>query len=276
MASARLPFLLAFSLLPVFVALWVHRDLTIQRNEVSIPIRDQTLLGITVAVLSDFHISESQLDSARIDEMLLDAKESQADLYLLLGDYVSGSPREQSLPPIVREEVAQKLANLPKDKVIAVLGNHESWTGKEAWVTAFKKVGVTTLENQVINQRAGNSEMCVRGIGDAFTSNHQMTLFPATCDGKAQVTITHDPAAAFELGLEGIVFAGHTHCGQISLPLLPQPWIPSSAPRSATCGLYREGKLTLWVTSGTGTSVVPVRLGAPAQWDLITFVAEPH
>ena len=69
-------------------------------------------------------------------------------------------------------------------------------------------------------------------------------------------------------GWRGLVVAGHTHCGQIVLPLLGPP-IAVAAPRYR-CGIVREAGRTTIVTAGTGTSVLPFRLGAPPDWWLLT------
>lgn len=109
----------------------------------------------------------------------------------------------------------------------------------------------------------------MRGFGDACTGRFRYVGFPDTCAGLPTVSITHDPAGAFRGGVRGLVIAGHTHCGQIRLPLIGAPWVPSEAPKDAWCGLYADNERTVYVTSGVGTSVVPFRLGAPARWDLI-------
>jgi len=67
------------------------------------------------------------------------------------------------------------------------------------------------------------------------------------------------------------VLAGHTHCGQIRLPLLGALYVPSDAPKRGHCGLYIDGQRQIFVSSGVGTSVLPIRFLAQAQWDLITL-----
>ena len=67
------------------------------------------------------------------------------------------------------------------------------------------------------------------------------------------------------------MLAGHTHCGQLRIPGLGPFWVPSTAPRAATCGAYQEGNLALWVSAGLGTSLAPLRFWAPAQWDVVTI-----
>lgn len=70
-------------------------------------------------------------------------------------------------------------------------------------------------------------------------------------------------------GSEHCPLAGHSHCGQISIPFLGPLWAPTEAPRDAWCGLYQDELKALWVSSGVETSLLLIRLGAPSQWDLI-------
>ena len=71
--------------------------------------------------------------------------------------------------------------------------------------------------------------------------------------------------------VKGLVIAGHTHCGQVSIPFIGPLWVPSSAPSEGHCGLYIDSERTLFVTSGVGTSILPLRYGAQSQWDLINI-----
>ena len=66
------------------------------------------------------------------------------------------------------------------------------------------------------------------------------------------------------------MLAAHTHCGQISLPLLGRPFLPIHHKEFA-CGRVDRGARTLYVTAGLGTSVMPVRLGNPPEITLLTI-----
>ena len=117
----------------------------------------------------------------------------------------------------------------------------------------------------------GSLGLCVRGLGDSYTGQFRYVAFPTECAGLQEITVTHDPAGAFHPEVRGIVFAGHTHCGQIRIPLLGALFVPTKAPEDARCGLFRDERITLFVSSGIGTSVIPIRFLAQAQWDLINI-----
>ncbi|MBO9621801.1 MAG: hypothetical protein J7500_03725 [Sphingomonas sp.] len=69
----------------------------------------------------------------------------------------------------------------------------------------------------------------------------------------------------------GLVLAGHTHCGQIVLPLVGALASASRFGERYRCGIVREpGRITI-VTSGLGASVLPLRYGAPPDWWMLTL-----
>lgn len=263
-------FWLFATLLAAAVGLKIYADMGPLRNSVILETANPALAGLRIAALSDLHLADDPSSLNRMATVLEAVDASQPDVIFLLGDYTA-HPSEIGNLRFHRAAVAELLATLKSAPVFAVLGNYESWDDRQAWGRELTQHGVRVLENEVeILQIAGRS-LCVRGIGDAFTHNHRETQFPPSCQGAGLLTLTHDPYAAFDLALEGLVLAGHTHCGQVSLPMFGPLWVPSQAPRAATCGEYREGALTLWVSAGLGTSLVPIRFWAPASWDLLTL-----
>lgn len=263
-------FWLFATLLAAAVGLKIHADMVPLRNSVILETANPALAGLRIAALSDLHLADDPSSLNRMATVLEAVDASQPDVIFLLGDY-TGHPSDISDLQAHRTAVAELLATLKSAPVLAVLGNYESWDDRRAWAWELAKAGVRILENEVEMLEIAGRSLCVRGIGDAFTHNHRETQFPPSCQGAGLLTLTHDPYAAFDLALEGLVLAGHTHCGQVSLPMFGPLWVPSQAPRAATCGEYREGALTLWVSAGLGTSLLPIRFWAPASWDLLTL-----
>lgn len=241
-------------------------------------VTDQTLSpenrdSMTFAVVSDPHAGDSYQDYEKLIGIVHEVSASGADYVLLLGDYTA-TPASIDNIAQHRARVAKILGGFGGIPTIAVLGNYESWSDPNKWVSELQASGLTVLQNKVSPVLSKNGTVCFRGLGDAFTDKLRFTSFPDSCDGLLRITLTHDPAGAFSSGIQGIIFAGHTHCGQIKLPLIGSLWIPSEAPIKATCGLYEDTIRTLWVSSGVGTSILPVRFGAQANWDFVTIQPE--
>ena len=226
-----------------------------------------------MAVVGDLHVRQSSSayeDLSTVFDMILASKPA---LILLLGDYTA-TPNSVSDMDNHRSEVAKRLSLLTSVPVAAVLGNYETWSGISDWKKALSKAGITVLHNEVETINVKGKDFCVRGLGDAFTNQFRNVDFPDICSDLPRVTITHDPAGALKPDIKGVIFAAHTRCGQVRVPGVGTLWIPTEAPRQATCGLSQDATRVLWVTSGVGTSILPMRLGAQSQWDSLTLIAE--
>ena len=108
-------------------------------------------------------------------------------------------------------------------------------------------------------------------MGDYYTKRFRGIAFPESCSNSFWITLTHDPAGAFQIGMEGLFISGHTHCGQISFPFIGPLWVPTEAPEEAHCGLYQDNMRTVFTTSGVGTTILPIRYGAQSNWDRLSI-----
>lgn len=250
--------------------LWLELQVAVHRVDIPIAVADSANgLPLRVAVLGDLHVGHGVTDLGDLRRVLHSVVAEHPDLILFVGDYTSDI-REGI------EHLRQSTVSMIKDVSLhaptyVVLGNYETRTGRQEWLEAFRRAGVVALENAVATVAVGGGQICVRGLGDYYTGRLRWVDWPEACSTSVKITLTHDPAGAFVRASEGVVFAGHTHCGQIRLPFVGALWVPTSAPRAATCGLYRDADRTLYVTSGVGTSFLPLRLGAPSAWDMVTL-----
>ena len=264
-------FLFALSFIPCFF--WFYQNLKISINIIDISVQDTSLKKdkiIKVALIGDIHIFDTVEDYQKISNMLKDIDEKNPDLVIFAGDY-TGSPESISNMEKHREKIAKLLSRSDKQKKLFVLGNYESWSNPEAWITAFREEKANILNNETTKVNISGENICVRGLGDYFTNMFQYTGFPEDCKNSIKLTVTHDPAGAFHKDMKGLVLAAHTHCGQIRLPFIGALWIPSDAPLEATCGLYVDKKRTVFTTAGAGTTLLPIRIGTTSSWDLLTI-----
>lgn len=227
---------------------------------------------LRLAIISDLHADDTSENYSALGLLVEDVLESKPDFILLLGDYTQHPDSITSLSQHA-SAVGKLLSGFARIPTVAVLGNYENWSSPGLWSHALTDNGIKVLRNETVLIGSGEQSVCFRGLGDAFTERLRYVDFPAECRKLPKITLTHDPAGAFHPDVEGVVFAGHTHCGQIRLPIIGSPWIPSDAPDNATCGLYEDADRFLWVSSGVGTSILPIRLGAQSQWDLIEMSA---
>ncbi len=269
----------------------IFENLRTQRHDISISITDPDVAPTTlsVAVIGDIHLSGDRESLDAFRGLLLEVKNARPDLVAFVGDYIDHSivtfiidlikghdrhSRDAALSA-QRENIINALKLVDPLPRVVVLGNHETLSDAGQWLVAFDRLAVDVLENSVDVIKIGADFICIRGLGDSHTNRFRYIDFPSECDGLPKLTITHDPAGAFDNRMTGLVISGHTHCGQIRFPLIGPLWVPSKAPQSAHCGLYQDSKKMVFVTSGVGTSILPVRLGAPSQWDMLHLSWNP-
>ena len=246
----------------------ISQNLKTERNTVTIFLNDISVSSssLSVAVIGDVHLPERQKHADAFKKLVLKIKSTQPDLVVFVGDYTSD--------PIAIDDMSSHRKNIiniiklidPLPRAV-VLGNYESWSDAEEWISAFNRLGVDIMENQTSLIQTVKGNVCIRGLGDKYTNRYNFVEYPEECKNVPKFTITHDPAGAFDARIKGLVIAGHTHCGQISLPFIGPLWVPSDAPSDAHCGLYEDDQRTVFVTSGVGTTILPLRFGAQSQWD---------
>ena len=228
-----------------------------------------SLSGYTFALVSDPHLKDEPRAWASWDKVIQRVNEANPDYVFLLGDY-TGDVLDDASIEVFRKTFIESLNYFAANPIL-VLGNHETWNDRQGWYAALKKSGIDVLENEAMLFK-GNRALCVIGVGDSYTGYAEKKSYEKTCMSYPTLTITHDPAAAFDLQGSGLWFAGHTHCGQITLPMINPIWVPSTAPKQARCGLYEDESKAVFVSSGIGNSIMPIRFYAPSQVEIVKIM----
>jgi len=231
---------------------------------------------IKVALISDIHIGNLGMDAARLRRIVGQVDAAKPDLILLAGDFVVGHT-----PSGIEARAAQLTAPLSGLKAplgtLAVLGNHDYWTGEASVRAALEAAGVTVLDNRTVRR----GPVRVAGLSDFVTGHDDIAaaLASGQAEGGAIVALDHAPDLAPLLPpAVHLLLAGHTHCGQVVLPLIGAApnWSPHQHGRRLynpryLCGIVQDPGRTVIVTAGVGSGTVPARLGAPPDYWLITL-----
>jgi hypothetical protein len=124
--------------------------------------------------------------------------------------------------------------------------------------------------------RDGGPPLVIAGLADEDTGEPDLAaaLDGAPTDANV-IVLSHSPDPFAEAGDArfAVMLSGHTHCGQVSVPLLGRPLIPSRYGQRYACGRIEENGRTLIVSGGIGTSILPVRFLNPPEITLITLRA---
>jgi predicted MPP superfamily phosphohydrolase len=196
------------------------------------------------------------------------------DLILLAGDFVGSrrvANRYYTFTQYSYAEIAAPLGRLRAPLgVYAVLGNHDYWRSGAHMKAALERAGIRVLVNEVL--RAG--PVTLAGADDEHTERADIGRIARAASGMPDplLLFTHSPDLVPRLPPQfALVLAGHTHCGQIVLPLIGALASSSRYGERYRCGVIHEGKRTIIVASGLGASVLPFRLGAPPDWWMVTL-----
>lgn len=240
-------------------------DPVVRQTAVALPDWPAGAAPITVALIADIHIGSLAMDAARLTRVVAQVNALHPDLVVMAGDFIDGHEAGSAVQraPALTAPLSGLRAPLG---VVAVLGNHDHWTGADAVAAALDRAGVLVLRNGAVMR----GPLALAGLDDRPTRHARLaqTLAAVRSLRGAGVMLAHSPALGGRLPPRvRLVLAGHTHCGQVALPLV-------GAPRQVTtphyrCGIVRDpGRLTI-VTAGLGTSMVPIRLGAPPDLWLV-------
>ena len=215
--------------------------------------------------ISDIHVAGPDMSPQRLARIVRQVNAQKPDAVLIAGDFVSDkqlATRRYSLA----EAIAPLRDVQSRFGTFAVLGNHDHWRNAVAAHAALRRVGINVLDNSAA--RAG--PLVIGGLDDAFTQHDDLAVtLRAMADlGGEPILLSHspDPFPSVPAGVK-LMLAGHTHCGQIRLPLVGAISYMSEYGDKYACGIVVEAGKTLIVGAGVGTSILPLRLGAaPDMW----------
>ena len=226
--------------------------------------------SLRIAFLSDFHAGSHTGDVARIAAIVEEAATFRPDLVLYGGDFVNmqmfGGGR---LPP---RTIATILARLdaPLGR-FAVLGNHDYTYGPDEVREALESHGIAVLDDERRTVRYDGHAIDLIGLPDARRLRRQgEALLAGLSNERPTIVLTHDPFwFAYVPAGPHLTLAGHTHGGQVVLPFVGALSNASRAPLRWSYGLIEEGGRRMYVTSGLGTSGIPLRIGMPPEYVIL-------
>ncbi len=240
-----------------------------------VPVRmPSAFSGVRVALLSDLHVGGIHITEDRLRNVVARTNAENPDLILLGGDYIKHTSLGAIVPP---EGYAPILGQLRAPAgVYAVLGNHDWWWNGKRVRKALESAGIRVLENESAPVVVRGQTFWLAGIPDEMTQDPEpaeaLSGVPA---GAPIIALTHSPDVFPRVPKRvTLTLAGHTHGGQVRLPLLGAPVVPSRYGQRYAQGLSVEDGHALFVTTGIGTSILPVRFGVPPEIVILTL--RPH
>ncbi len=257
---AGLVILAAASLLGLWAFVWEPSRLTVVERELPLPGLEPGLDGLRIAVVSDLHIGSPHVGLEKLQAVVDAIDAERPELVVLLGDLVvQGVLGGTFVEP---ERSAVELSRLKSPLgTVAVIGNHDAWLDRARVRSALEGQGVRVLEDECLRLTRGSTPFSVCGLRDLWTGNPDVKeTLRAVNDGAPVLLLTHNPDVFPDVPPRvTLTLAGHTHGGQVSLPIVGRPIVPSRFGERFAAGIIREDGRTMFVTTGVGTSILPVR-----------------
>ncbi len=230
---------------------------------------------LSITVIADLHAGGPDMMLPHVRQVVDAANLLKSDLIVLLGDYIA---RYRFATKRVPDTMwSAELARLSAPfGTWAILGNHDWWYDLAAVRRALADVRIPLLENDAVMLGADGQRFWLAGIGDqlAYPLGHGRyrgiddlpgTLARIGTDDPV-LLLVHEPDIFPRVPARvALTLAGHTHGGQIRLPLIWPVFVPSKYGARFAYGHVVEGGRHMIVSGGLGTSIIPARLGVPPE-----------
>ncbi len=273
-------FIFAFLLALSTSILWIWSALVepyfkvdLDNVEINPPEIFKYLDGLKIAIISDIHFGNLPIEAWRLQNIIRTANNANADIIVLLGDYVNAATPFGQLNLDTLSHNLKKL-HAPLG-VYAIMGNHDSFYEVSSVRKCIANANIPILENSNIEIKTARGSFYLAGIADAFTQNYFFVpTFANILNDKPVILLSHSPDTFREIPHPAkIMFSGHTHGGQIKFPKIGALLVNLNVEKIAEGKLERDDK-TLYVTRGLGTSRIPVRFLCTPAITIATIFAK--
>lgn len=255
---------LAF-LLALWAFWWEPSSLRVVEYVVDAP----GLEGLRVAVLADLHIGSPYNGLEKLERIVEETNAAQPDLILLCGDYVVHHVRGGRF--IHPHDFAPILGDLEAPLgAWAVMGNHDHWfRGPSPVPGPFQKAGIPMLEDRAVRLK----HFWLVGVSDYWEAPHDVRgALAQVADDAPVLLFTHNPDVFPDVPERvTLSIAGHTHGGQVYVPIVGRPIVPSEYGERYALGPIVEDGKRLFVSPGLGTSLIPVRFLTPPEISIVVI-----
>lgn len=238
-------FLLFFAWAIFYYSLNIEPNkLVVRHYDLFLPHWSSSLNGMKVVVVGDLHIGTRLVPLKRLQKIVDMIKKQEGDLVLILGDFDSLAIQQSKIPT---KDISDVLSDLSGS--YAVLGNHD-YRPSGVVGPILKSAGIKLLIDDSAYVYFNNTRLRLCGINDIwhYDADVEGVLGKVT---ESTIFLSHNPDVFPEIPeTVALTISGHTHGGEVSLPFLGAPFVPSIYGQKYSKGYIIENNKHLFVTSG--------------------------
>ncbi len=256
------------------------RSLEVCRVSLALPGLGRALRAV---FLSDTHLCTDAWKPGHcsprfLADVVRRARDERPDLLFFGGDLAS--PAQGGLPA-ARQALALLAEVAPAIGAWGVLGNHDIKYSRDAVAAAYSEAGLHLLRNEWVIVECAAGRLALGGVEfrrDPLALARRLDAPPSV---DTRILLAHDPAIVYDLGAEAVwcdlILSGHTHGGQVVVPLIGSPWARTPANPDYMRGLFllQEGP-ALYVNRGIGTVLAPFRIGSRPEITVFELTPAPR
>jgi len=247
----------------------------VRRVQVPAQCCSERMEGLKLAHLSDLHVMGRGWRPGTISRAIQACNGADVDLVAITGDFIGGDHGAF----VAVQMLSALRTDVPR---MAVLGNHDHVYGKrhlDILLGGLRELGILVLCNESLPLELPSGHLWVAGVDDGYTTRDDLgaALRPLGPDDFPRIVLTHYPEVAEYLrpGQVQLSLAGHSHAGQIRVPVLATMMHNAHARTKYGKGLFMVNGNPLYVSAGVGMSGIPMRFRNPPEVVLIGFKAAP-
>lgn len=246
------------------------KRLEITQVDLTLPRLAPEFDGYRVVQFSDLHMELWQ-DWPMLEAIVAQTNALEPDLIALTGDYV------HKRVDGVADRLSETLADLrAQDAKLAILGNHDYWQDGSAVRRMIARADLIDISNDVYTLRRGDAVLHIAGIDSVVEMRSRLDLVvEKMTEPGAAVLLAHEPDIAFVTAATGcfdLQLSGHSHGGQVRVPLLMNLVLPTFA-RRFVIGLNRVDGMYVYTNRGVGMSGIRLRFNCRPELTVFTLRA---
>jgi uncharacterized protein len=242
--------------------------LEITELELRLPRLDPEFDGFRMVQISDIHM-DSWMNRRRLCEVVRLVNDFKPDMVAITGDFVTHRPKNFARPLIESLSEIQSVHG-----VGAVLGNHDHWSNPGEVRSIIHESGLIDLNNDVHTLKRGGACLHFAGLDCIMEGKDRLdVVLEKLPEEGAAILLAHEPDIADESAASGrfdLQISGHSHGGQVNLPLVGPPYLPEFAEKYPK-GLYQIDGMMLYTNRGLGMVHMPFRFNSRPEMTVYTL-----